>query len=172
MPRLSDGSLLDSIGRVYSPSALRRKHAAATKHGARYTPEYRAWVAMIQRCINPHVKSYPRYGGRGIRVCARWLLFPAFIRDMGQRPSSDHSIERLDNDGHYNPRNCRWATRAQQRRNTSMTRRLPWGDSWIPMVDWAKRAGLPYDTVAWRLKAGWTIARIRRTPCRVYRKRS
>ncbi len=92
------------------------------KHGGTYTKEYRAWWDMQQRCNNPRHDRYASYGGRGIKVCEAWREFENFIRDMGTRPSSDHSIDRTDNDGNYEPGNCRWATRSEQQRNTRRTR--------------------------------------------------
>jgi hypothetical protein len=80
-------------------------------------PEYKVWAAMIQRCSNPNNADYPDYGGRGIRVCDRWLKFANFYADMGPRPSPQHSIDRIDNDGNYALGNCRWATAADQRAN-------------------------------------------------------
>lgn len=100
-------------------------------HGQSRTPEFRAWWDMRQRCLNPNVASYANYGGRGIRVCDRWNDFSAFRADMGCRPSPAHSLDRIDNDGNYEPGNCRWATRSEQQRNKRAYRSeaLPRGDA-------------------------------------------
>lgn len=101
-----------------------------TTHGAarsyRQTLEYRSWIGMKERCSNPKNKCYASYGGRGIRVCDRWISdFSQFLADMGPKPSPKHSIDRIDNDGHYEPANCRWATTTQQVRNSRRTRLDP-----------------------------------------------
>lgn len=77
-------------------------------------PEYNAWLQMKQRCNNSRCKRYKYYGARGIKVCDRWLDFDNFIADMGRRPGKGYSIDRIDNDGNYEPDNCRWATQTQQ----------------------------------------------------------
>jgi hypothetical protein len=87
-------------------------------HGMHNTPEYRTWTGMKERCYNPSADSYKNYGGRGITVCDRWRDdFPAFYADMGPRPSENHSLDRRDTDGNYEPENCRWATRSEQQKN-------------------------------------------------------
>jgi hypothetical protein len=90
-----------------------------SKHGlAGKVPEYHVWEGIKQRCLNPECAGYKYWGGRGIRVCQRWAdSFEAFYTDMGPRPSDEYSIDRVDNDGDYEPGNCRWATRSEQQRN-------------------------------------------------------
>lgn len=88
------------------------------RHGMSHLPIYLNWQGMIQRCENPKHPKYPIYGARGIRVCARWKVFENFYADMGDRPSPHYSIDRIENDGNYEPGNCRWATKREQLLNT------------------------------------------------------
>lgn len=94
-------------------------------HSSSSIPEYRVWLAMRRRCIRPQAQDFADYGGRGITVCDEWVSsFEFFMGDMGRRPSSAYSIERLNNDGNYEPTNCIWATRSEQVRNRRPLRLL------------------------------------------------
>jgi hypothetical protein len=91
------------------------------------SPEYQAWTGMKGRCYNEKHQRYPYYGARGITVCDSWKSsFVEFLKDMGRRPSPKHSLERKDNDGNYEPRNCIWATKKEQMNNTRRSNKLYW----------------------------------------------
>ena len=91
-------------------------------HGMSKTLEYYSWKSMTQRCCNPKNPAYKRYGERGIAMCQRWRKFENFFADMGLRPSKKHQIDRIDNDGDYEPSNCRWVTSKENARNTSASK--------------------------------------------------
>ncbi len=131
------------------------------KHGLARTPEENVRVMMLQRCYNQKHDSYPDYGGRGIVVCERWKGpdgLPNFVADMGRRPSKKYKIDRIDNDGPYSPENCRWATEAQQQRNTSRNVNLTWDGRTMCAKDWAKEKGISYQTLLYRV-VKWGIER-------------
>ncbi len=96
------------------------------KHGLRNSPEYNVWAKMKSRCISLNKKDYSYYSGRGIKVCKKWKKsFKSFYDDMGPRPSKYHQIDRIDNDGNYEPGNCRWVTPKEQAQNRSITKLNP-----------------------------------------------
>lgn len=110
-----------NFGKVRSCGCLRAK-GNHRSHGdsrpGKVATEYVTWCGMIQRCTYPRHNRFKAYGGRGIKVCQRWLdSYENFLADMGRKPSPEHSIDRINVDGDYEPRNCRWATRREQRAN-------------------------------------------------------
>lgn len=133
-----------------------------TTHGLsrQYRREHQTWKAIHQRCQNPNVSGYDRYGGRGITVSPEWDTFDRFLEDMGPSPGSSHSIERRDNDGPYSPDNCYWSSKTEQANNRRTNRMVTaFGEtaSLAVMVrKYAERLGLKYATVQRRLNGGWS----------------
>ena len=132
-----------------------------TYHGGKGLPEYQIWKAMIMRCRNPKNTRWSRYGGRGIHVCSSWTAdFAAFLRDMGQRPTASHVLDRINNDGHYEPGNCRWATWEESNRNTGRNRWITLNGERKTLTEWAIVHGLNPATVDWRRRNGWPLDKI------------
>lgn len=134
-------------------------------HGYSDTREGNIYLGMIQRCYDPKVKSYHRYGGRGITVCDRWRESVInFVADMGNAPDSKHSLDRINNDGNYEPSNCRWATMKEQHRNKRNNRFLTHAGETLVIQDWAIRIGIDHTTLVNRLQRGWTVEKSVTTP--------
>ena len=131
--------------------------ARCRTHGLSGTPVFNVWSSMNQRCVNANDKFYHEYGARGISVCERWReSFENFYADMGPRPSDKHSIDRRDNDGNYEPSNCRWATRTEQARNRSNNVIISYKGKSQCIAAWAEEVGMKSRTLRDRLKSGWS----------------
>jgi hypothetical protein len=126
------------------------------------TSEYKSWSSMNTRCYNEKATGYEDYGGRGIQVCERWKnSFENFIADMGPKPTKNHSIDRFpDNDGNYEPTNCRWATDEQQRRNKRNNRWVEYKGEVMLAADFKKLAGVTSQRFLSKLDIGWSTEEI------------
>ncbi len=124
-------------------------------HGHSYTGRvsrtYHCWIAMRGRCLRPSHKKYPWYGARGIKICERWGEFKNFLADMGEMPEGK-SLNRIDNDGNYEPENCAWATPAEQAANTSRTRFVELHGELVSVSEAARRSGIKRTTLMRRMR--------------------
>lgn len=135
-------------------------------HGMKGTPEHNIWSSMRARCHDARNPKYARWGGRGIRVCERWQSFEAFLADMGPRPGPGYSLDRIDNNGDYEPGNCRWATAKEQASNTRRNRYVELSGERMTLSEFLRRYGLGDRSVRVKLALGMTaeqiVARVRR----------
>lgn len=134
--------------------------------GGKTTGEHNSWSAMKQRCLNPNCKKYPIYGGRGITICKRWLKYENFLADMGRRPHPKMQIDRIDNNGNYEPSNCKWSMPVEQSNNRSFSRHYEYNGERLTIRGWSNRTGFCYSTIANRLKSGWTMEKVINHPKR------
>lgn len=127
--------------------------------GQTRNPAYRVWASMIQRCYTPTDTNYRKYGARGVTVCDEWRAsFFAFLRDMGERPSKAHTLDRIDPHGNYEPKNCRWATWEQQTRNQRTTPQYTAFGKTQSLPDWCDEYAISKRVVYDRItKYGWTL---------------
>lgn len=140
--------------------------AAITKHGKTKTPTFKSWDSMLQRCTNPNDPSYPRYGGKGIKVCERWAhSFENFLEDMGERPSGK-TLDRIDTCGLYEPKNCRWATAREQQANREITKFLTFDGETLPVTWWPEKVGISLHVIRSRIRAGWPDEKVLSQPVR------
>lgn len=140
-----------SCGCIKKELLVARNRAAAT-HDMTDSPEWNSWCSMKARCLNKNSKSYEDYGGRGIKVCDRWLDFINFYNDMGERPSGT-SLDRIDVNGDYEPSNCRWATPTEQASNMRNNRLIEFDGQARTISGWSRETGIPLSTLRRRLKA-------------------
>jgi hypothetical protein len=156
---------LDGVksGRVVSCGCFNK--AAKTRHGhlALGSPTskmYRCWLSMLARCYNPKNKSFSRYGGRGVTVCTIWRRsFDCFFRDVGFPPAACYSLDRIDNEGAYEPGNVKWSTPEEQCRNRRSNRLITFQGEEKTMTEWAAQFGLKPATLWARLRSGWPMER-------------
>jgi hypothetical protein len=167
---ITTGSLRSGNTKSCGCYQLDRLRAKTLKHGharkGRLHPLYSAWGAMLSRCSDPKVEEFRNYGARGITVCSRWRKgdgivggFECFLADMGNRPSPQHSLDRIDNERGYDPDNCRWATRRQQNLNRRLTKKLRVCGADLIFIDACQIAGLSPKVVDARVRARWRIDR-------------
>lgn len=146
-------------GCTQSCGCLQRERAAASaaeqnrKHGDSKSPEYGTWINMILRC-----QRDPNYAGRGIKVCPQWAeSYEKFLSDVGRRPTEAHTLDRINNDGDYEPTNVRWATRKEQSRNKQNTLLITIGTETKCLKEWTEHYQLSYNMVRRRLRRGWSV---------------
>lgn len=148
---------------------MRQRPPVARKHGCTFlegfTPEYIAWARMKSRCFYAGDSRYHSHGGRGITVCDRWReSFSHFLADMGAKPGPDYSVDRINNDGNYEPSNCRWATRKEQANNRRNNRFIEYRGERKTLQQWANELGMNRTTIAARLARGWSMERAVTSP--------
>jgi len=157
-----------------SCGCLRHETKTNLKHGqAKKTSEYGTWAGMLKRCRNKNDHSYHAYGGRGIKVCRRWLKFENFFEDMGERPRGEerYTIERIDNNGDYTPQNCKWATYFEQANNTRKNIFITYTGKTMTVSQWEKKLNLSRGLLYARLgQLKWSVERALTEPIRMYNK--
>lgn len=155
-------------GKVKSCGCLNREKDK--RHGMSKTPEFKTWQSIWQRCTNTKDANYKKYGAKGITVTDDWKTFEAFFFDMGNRPSPQHSIDRINNHQGYSKLNCRWATFSEQNRNKSDNRLLTMNGDTKSLAEWCEITGIPRHCLTGRLRRGWTEEKTLTYPYQQYKK--
>jgi hypothetical protein len=151
-------------------------HAEVTKklfttHGHSQTGIYRSYKEMVRRCTKPGHIEWATYGGRGIKVCERWMVLENFIADMMATWKEGLSIDRINPDGDYCPENCRWATSIEQNNNKRNNVRVEYNGETLTLAQWARKLGMSLQAFRDRLKNGWTVKEAIETPPMKYKTR-
>jgi hypothetical protein len=177
---LSGGST-NSCGCLVRDTNIARGHAFCTTHGhckrtVGRSRTYNAWAAMKNRCkAGPdRPGAYKYYGAFGVTVCERWARFENFLADMGECPPGMTLDRYPDKNGHYEPSNCRWATPSQQSNNTRLRENaivVTFQGQTLPLIEWARKMGTPYDALRWRFCEGWSPEKMLLTPFRRRRRK-
>lgn len=146
------------------------KHPRETHGGCRggkRHPLYHTWLCMVRRCTKRSEPAFENYGGRGITICDRWRKsFAAFCADVGEKPSPDHTLDRIDNNGNYEPGNVRWATRVVQNRNSRRNIPVTFRGETRLLIEWSALTGINYQTLHSRIIKGWDVERAMTAPVR------
>jgi hypothetical protein len=142
-----------SCGCLRSDITTKRNYKHGHTIGGDLSPTYNTWVGMIARCTNPNHRSYDSYGGRGIVVCSRWFDFSNFLADMGEKPESK-TIDRIDNNGNYEPSNCHWVSAKKQARNKRSSHSITYKGETKTIAEWSEILDIPPSTISWRLNHG------------------
>ena len=138
-----------------------------TTHGKSGSLTHKRWISMRKRCMDKNASNYPKYGGAGIRVCDEWAhSFDTFLRDMGECPGPEFTLDRKNNALGYSPSNCRWATRTEQARNTTTNRLLQYEGKSLCVEEWACVLGINPRTIMSRISLGWSVEKTLGTPVR------
>lgn len=162
---VSQGNLVAGNVRSCGCLAVKMTIERSTTHGQTKTPLYQRWVSMRKRCLSPRHRAYKNYGGRGIKICKRWDSFENFREDL-EESFSDHVhkfgtretwIERVNNDGNYEPRNVKWATKKEQSRNTRFSQKLTFDGKTQTISAWAEELKMSKEALGYRIRAGWPL---------------
>lgn len=153
--KLTSG-VTQSCGCLHKEQLGNRSSSSGEMHGLSHTITYKSWKSMVARCKREGNDNYHNYGGRGVFVCDRWLnSFPKFLEDVGERPSKDYSLGRIDNEGNYCPGNVRWETSKEQNNNKRSNTTITINDVSRTVTQWCEILNVPRTRVYGRLNAGW-----------------
>lgn len=144
-----------------TPNAIRHGHS---RRGL-ITPTYQSWSNMLRRCGDSRNAKYSQYGGRGIVICEQWLMFDNFLADMGEKPKN-MTLERIDVNGNYEPRNCKWASMKEQANNKTNNRLITWLGETKTESQWASHIGISFPALRTRFYRGWPIEKALTQPIR------
>lgn len=161
-PRKPDGYKNKSWIRNAAGQIVDSRGANNTKyrHGLTNSKEYRAWKNMIHRCYSPKHTSFHNYGGRGINVCVAWRTSPEqFLADVGAAPNAAATLGRIDNNGNYEPSNCRWETKRQNDNNKRTSRLITFNGQTLTITEWAHQLRINPSTLYFRIKRGIPLSK-------------
>jgi hypothetical protein len=142
---------------LWTETAKEKQKKYCHSHGYSKTAIYSRWKNMLSRCEDPNHINFNDYGGRGIKVCERWHNFENFLADMGN-PFTDNKskalqIDRINNNGNYEPGNCRWVTPRENCNNRRNNVLITWNNRTLTLVQWSRETGIPRDTLSHRIKS-------------------